>query len=468
MLDPGWLGFLGPYLLVLALFIVLGSLPGKATAQDFEKSELEKNFSMGTETETLWKASSERPAGSLKELGLVRSRNRLSPEQQYAGEILSYLLKVVLGQEGNPRIRPEWRTTGLDETLESEKFYRAVGDPEGDVYVLVVPDPNVLDISRVLYYYDPRLSSTKGQLGILGIYPAPEVMAFRVLLLQKIDRGEKIHLKALVERKALLFNRKLDPTEQDYEATNLRPDELRLLRDIIAKEPHVYDYLISPFLVKALYEVAAVEKDAFVEKRMAEARYEGYGCRLFSGSEKPEAVRIAILPSIIQTFNYLKSLEQSPGSGFEATGFFHEMVCRLRDQILAESGARLSQKINESKSARDRVIGTEWERVWEEIAREKIAFYVQDQRPLVIYPANAREVIQDVCPEADFVVILLGQRVYLALYITEQDVYPFVNRIYMDISDIKHSEIQGECEQLADVISSRIRGEAEALIRKIH
>ncbi len=468
MLDTGQLRFLGPYLLVLVLFMVVGALPGNAMGQDFEKSEQEEKFSMATETQMPWEVSSDRAEGSERGPGLVASPNRLSPEQEYAGEILSYLVKVVIGQEGNPRSREEWRRTGLDESLESERFYRAVGNPEEDVYVLVLPDPNVLDISLVLYNYDPRLSSTKGQFGIVGIYPAPEVMAFRLLLLQKIDRGEKIHLKALVERKALLFDRKRDPSERDYEATNLRPDELRLLRDIIAKEPRVYDYMTSPFLVKALYEVAAVERDDFVEKRMAEARYERYRCRLFSGSERPEAVRIAILPSIIQTFKYVKSLDHSSGSGFEATGFFHEMVGRLRDQILAEAGAHLNRKINEGKSAQDRVMGADWERRWEGIAREKIAFYVQDQRPLVIYPANAREVIQDVCPEADFVVILLGQRVYLALYITEQDVYPFVNRIYMDISDIKYSQIQAECEQLADVISSRIGDEVEASIRKIH
>lgn len=460
-------------LLAGLLFITAVSVPGNALARDLRKRSEHKTHYLvaGRRSEeaypvSLWQKPRDRTGRSEKPR-LLRSSCRLSPAQQYAGEVLSYLLQVALGQEGDPGSREEWRTIGLDASLELENFYHVVTDSEEDVQELVVLDPNTLDISRVLYYYDRRLSSTKGRLGVLGLYPAPEFIAIRLLLLRKIHRGEKIRLKALVEREELLFNKALGPSAKDYEATNLRADEMDLIRDIIAREPYLYDYLTSPFLVKALLKVGAVEKDDFVEKKIAQARYKGYGCRHFGGSKGANAAKIAFLPSIIETFEYGESQTHPSRFGFEATPLFHEMINKLKDQILDQTGVHLNRKINEGKSPKDKVIGKEWETLLERIARENIAFYVQDERPLVIYPANAREVIQDVCPEADFVVILLGKNVYLALYINrQQDVYPSVPWIYMDVYDIKYSQNEEECEQIAEVIYSKIKDDMDEIIKE--
>jgi hypothetical protein len=461
------------YLVAFLCLVVSGSGAGHALAHELDTPGEQETPHFAAETRsgreqpgkpreepTIW-------AARHKKEGLPASSCRLSPAQQYAGEMLSYLLKLVLGQEGNPDSRGEWRTTGLDASLELENFYQALTDPEKQVHELVVLDPNILDISGVLYHYDPSLSSTKGRLGIFGLYPAPEFIAIRLLLLRKIHRGEKVRLEALVEREALLFNREIEPSEKDYKATNLSVDEMALIRDIFAREPHLYNYLICPFLVKALYEVGVVARDDYVDKKVAEARYRGYGCRRFSRSKRGDAVKIALLPSFLENFEYGEALTPFSRFGFRATGYFDEAVSKTRDKILEQAEVLLQRKLNEGRSAKDKVDGFEWEALWEGIAREKLGFYVQDQSPLVIYPANAEEVIQDVCPEADFVVIILGKNVYLALHIDkEKDIYPAVNRIFVDISDIEYSQIQEECEQIAEVIYSTIKDDLEEIMRK--
>jgi hypothetical protein len=461
------------YLVAFICLMVSGSGEGHAVAHEWDTPGDQKTPYFTAESHS-GRGKTGKPTEEPKISAARRQKQRLpasswglSPAQQYAGEILSYLLKLVVGQEGNPNSRGEWRTTGLDASLDLDSFYQALTDPEKQVHELVVLDPNILDISEVLYYYDPSLSATKGRMGIFGLYPAPEFIGIRLILLRKMHRGEKVRLKALVERKVLLFNRALEPSEDDYKATNMSADEWTLIRDIFAQEPHLFNYLNCPFLVRALYEVGAVAKDDYVDKKVAEARYRGYGCRRFSRSKRGDAVKIALLPSFVKTFEYGESLTTFPRFGFRATGYFDETVRKTRDRILEQAEVLLKRKINKGRSVRDKVVGFEWEALWQGIAREKLGFYVQDQRPLVIYPANAEEVIQDVCPEADFVVIILGKNVYLALHIEqEKDVYPAVNRIYVDVSDIEHSQIQEEGEQIAEVIYSKIKDDLEEIMRK--
>ncbi len=79
-------------------------------------------------------------------------------------------------------------------------------------------------------------------------------------------------------------------------------------------------------------------------------------------------------------------------------------------------------------------------------------------RPLVIYPENADKVIRQTCPEADFAVIILGRNVYLSMHIDpKQDIYPKVNRLYLDITDVKHSQVSSEAEEIGRFLYSRIK-----------
>jgi len=76
---------------------------------------------------------------------------------------------------------------------------------------------------------------------------------------------------------------------------------------------------------------------------------------------------------------------------------------------------------------------------------------------LVVYPENAEQVIRDVCPDADFVVILRGKRAYLAMHVDPQrDIYPAVNRLYVDMSDIEYNTAQDAYDEVARFIVSRL------------
>ena len=75
--------------------------------------------------------------------------------------------------------------------------------------------------------------------------------------------------------------------------------------------------------------------------------------------------------------------------------------------------------------------------------------------------------IRDVCPGADFTVILLGKNIYKSIYFDKtRDVYPFVDRLYIDIMDIKHSETEDETEKISEFICSRLKDRLWGMIGK--
>ncbi len=394
--------------------------------------------------------------------------NKLTPAQQYAGEILSYLLQVVLGQAGRPESREDWKIRGVDEKLDFKNIVEVMTNPERDQLDLMVLDPNILDLTRTLYYYDEKLSLYKGDFSIASIYPAPEFIAIRLLLLQKIHRTEKINLKALIDREALLLDPELKPSPGDLNAMNLKPAELKLIRDIIESEPRIYQYLKSPFLVKAFYDTGAIEGCKFVKQGIREAGYKRYQCSRFGGSDKLDALKILFLPSIMREFYYGDSNRGLSQHGFKPTEFFHEMTKKLVKEILAATKTRLRKEIIRLKEGKPEISVSQWDRLWNRIAEENISFYIEDERPLVIYPENAGKTIRDVCPEADFTVILLGKNIYKSIFFDKiRDVYPAVDRLYVDIMDIKHSETEDETEKISEFICSRLRDRIRGMIGKV-
>ena len=76
--------------------------------------------------------------------------NKLTPAQQYAGEILAYLLQVVLGHAGRPESREDWKIRGIDETLDFKNIVEVMTNPERNQLDLMVLDPNILDLTRTL------------------------------------------------------------------------------------------------------------------------------------------------------------------------------------------------------------------------------------------------------------------------------------------------------------------------------
>ena len=353
----------------------------------------------------------------------------LTPAQEYAGEIMAYLLRVVLGQAGKPDGRREWATTARRSDLKLASFYEIMSSPERNIQEIMVLDSNILDISRILYHYDEKLNYSKGKPGLTSIYPAPEFLAIRVLLLRKIERGEKISLEALFERESKLLKKDYRPSLADLEATNLRVEEWDLIRDILWKEPHLYDYLKSPFLVKALYETGVVSKDGFTGRKIAEASYRGCRCRLLGGTRGKGSLKIFLLPSMTKEFE-----PSTTSNALRPTPFLSDMMGRLQTEVM--------NCITEQPGITTRV-----------------SFYLLDELPLVIFPENAQEVVQDVCPDADFAIIVLGKNVYLALDIDgTRDVYPSVNRMYIDLADIQYDQIHEMCEKISEFICGKMSG----------
>jgi hypothetical protein len=367
------------------------------------------------------------------------------------------MLRVVLGQEGRKETREDWATRGLDFPLHLDSMSRemsAMGG--GNILRIMVFDPNILDLSQTLYYYDDRLGFSKGR---FNVYPATEFLAIRLLLIKKIARGEKINLRALLERRGLLFDKGRRVEEEDLKATGLRGKEIELIRDILEKAPYLFDYLGCPFLVKGLHDAGVLWVDETVRQKLVEANYRDFPCRAERGPEKRETVRIAILPSLTKEFLFDTGGAALSPTGFVPSSFLQEMVEALKEQIIEGAAAWIDRKAFEEgfETAGDPGSAPGWS----ERVKSKVSFCVQEERPLVITPRNAADVIEDVCPDADFTVILLGKNVYLSLFIDpDKDTYPAVDRVYLDFEDIRYVQARDKYESIGEVIYRALRKDA--------
>ena len=81
----------------------------------------------------------------------------------------------------------------------------------------------------------------------------------------------------------------------------------------------------------------------------------------------------------------------------------------------------------------------------------------------MVQPGNAEEVIQDVCPDADFVVIVTDKNLYLPMNVDEErDVYPHVPRVYLDMLDLRYGRVDDWIEEIAGFIRAGLgRGAGE-------
>ena len=111
--------------------------------------------------------------------------NRLSPAEQYSGELLAYLLQVVLGRAGQPESREEWRVRAIDEPLDFARITKSMTDPEKNRLDYMVLDPNILDLSQVLFHYDEDLSLYKGEYGVTSGLPRTRSSGHSTLYPQK-------------------------------------------------------------------------------------------------------------------------------------------------------------------------------------------------------------------------------------------------------------------------------------------
>ncbi len=327
----------------------------------------------------------------------------------------------------------------------------------------MVLDPDILDLSQVLFHYDDKLSLYKGDYGVTSVYPAPEILALRLFILKRMNTGEKFDLDAFMGRKVKLLDKDYRTSPEDLAATGLSAREMKFLREIFQSEPAFYRYLTCPFLLKELKDTSVLASGNMTEKIMQSVHYTPSKCESMNLSESSNAVRIALLPSMTREFVYGKEAPSLSEYGFKPTEFLDEIFIKLQTKILETTLKTI--KIVFSKPPYTKLTNPQWHELWQRLSQKDIAFYVENKRPLVIYPENAAKVIREACPEADFAVILMGKNIYRAIYFDPiKDAYPFVNRMYMDIMDVEYDQAGEEIEIISQFICSRLQNRIRIII----
>jgi len=402
------------------------------------------------------------PDKALREKGLSTASvgtETLTPAEQYAGEILSYLLPLVLGREGRMERRDAWQQRALGKQLDFDRIVAKMEGSNNGKSDLLVLDSNILGLSAVLYHYSRDLNQFKGRYLYDSLYPSSELVAIRLLLLQMIHRQERARLGALAERQALLMDPQMAPTPSDVDATGMNPQELRLLGDVLQSEPVFAAYLVHPFLVDSFYRLGVVRKDAFVAQKIAAANYAPYpACSRAMAPSKGRVV-ITLLPSLTKEFDYENGVADAAFPfGFKPTPTYRAVTDNLQHAILEQTATLTGQNLGLSGNSQTAKSADALRSALRARVAERVAFCVQDKRPLVIYPGNADRVLQG--SAADLNIILLGKDVYLALEIRpDKDIYPHTNRIYLDLMDVKHNQVDEEINQISAFIFSKLKAD---------
>jgi hypothetical protein len=350
----------------------------------------------------------------------------LTASEQIAGEIMAYLMEVVLGRAGNPQTREAWATRGSDLPLDFTLVKNRMFGPVPLRAELMVLDTNILGLSQVLYHYDPRLNLFKGTGEHDSLYPCAELMAIRLLLVHKLRRGETVGMAAMIRNKRLFVPGSRPPRPDELTEMNLTEEEFQFLKDALKSEPAFLRYMQHPFLLSTLKRIGVAEQDTttLLADQMANYRPWSTAGRRIPGRSP---VTIAILPSMNALF------ETTHGQAVASTEY-RCLVDGLEQAILIG----LDRK------------GRQAAPVTEPLPRPE---FVTPLRPMVIHPQNAGRVVEDVCPQADFVVIVLGKNVYRAMHIDPlNDVYPHERRIYLDVSDIRYQQIDDEIETIVNAV----------------
>jgi hypothetical protein len=356
-------------------------------------------------------------------LEIVAPTEHLSEAEQIAGEIMAYLLEVVLGLAGAPDKRDAWATRGLDLPLDFDMVSRRMFGPVPLRAELMVLDTNILGLSRVLYHYDRRLNLFKGEREHDSLYPCAELMAIRLFLLQKRHRNERVSIAALLRNRERFAPGSRDPGGAELAAMQLSAAEFRYLKAIFQSEPAFLRYLRHPFIISTFRKIGVAEPDVLTLSADLAATYSQLACEK-DGKTKLPAATIAIVPAMNAMFDAVPFTGRIRPSGDYLT---------LQEQIKSEIVSKIQQDTNGPSTA------------------ARLAFYTL-ARPVTITPENADRVIGQLCPRADFTVILLGKNVYRAIFIDPQaDIPPHKNRIFLDVDDVRYQQIDDE---IAAIVSA--------------
>jgi hypothetical protein len=350
---------------------------------------------------------------------------KLTASEQIAGEIMAYLMEVVLGSAGPVAMQQEWATRGSDLPLDFALVKDRMFGPVPLRAELMVLDTNILGLSQVLYHYDRRLNLFKGTGEQDSLYPCAELMAIRLLLIHKQMRGETVSMAALVRNKGLFAPDSRAPQPAQLAEMNLTDGEFHFLKDVLLSEPALLQYMQHPFLVSTLKRIGVAQQDTFSLFADQMASYRQWSDAVPAGKKSP--VTIAILPS-------MNTLFETTNGDVVPSPEYQKLVDELKQAILSGLKGGQPQRAPGARCIAEPA-------------------FITPYRPMVIHPLNAGRVIENVCPKADFVVIVLGKNVYRAMEIDpDNDIFPHEKRIYLDVSDIRYQQIDSEIEIIADAV----------------
>ena len=367
----------------------------------------------------------------------------LTVAQAYAGEVLAYLLQVVLGRSGDPGVREKWRTRAQDEPLDFTAVSRAMDTGEKSRFL--VRDANILGLSSVLYHYDPQLNQFKGTGPFASLYPSAELVAIRLFMLSKLADNEPVGLDAILARAPLFSTAGGVPTPADLGAMNLRRDEFNLLQAVIVSEPRFLSYMQHPFLVSTYDRLGLIRLDPEARRLRGRAHYRDLAC----GPVSPNTVDLLLVPSMTGDFSW----EAEPGGteGFRPTGSYLATLETLKRGIIEVVLKRLGVAPGGVESPGGKRM------------EDRIVFHEVTARPLAIYPENADQMIGDLCPGADFTVVLLGKDVYRAMDLDPgKNSYPAVDRIYLDEAAIRYGQVGEALDQIGTFVAAALGADRSA------
>ena len=352
----------------------------------------------------------------------------LAANEQIAGEIMAYLIEVVLGLAGAPGKRPAWSTRGLDLPLDFDMVNRRMFGPVPLRAELMVLDTNILGLSQVLYHYDRRLNLFKGRRDHDSLYPCSELMAIRLLLLHKLHNNETVSMAAIQQHAALFEPGSRDAFETEMAAMGLSDTEFRFLKAVFQSEPAFLRYMRHPFIVSTLRKIGVAEPDAFTLSADLMATYDQLSPK---SQEEPSnrAATVAIVPAMLP-WSDAPHTENSEGPGADTV----QLIAEIRNSIQKKMHQRYPVAPTDGR-----------------------LFFFSPRRPVTIHPGNAERVIGQLCPGSGFTIILLGKNVYRSLFIDpEADIYPHKKWIYLDVDDVRYGQIDAEIETVVSAIMPAI------------
>jgi hypothetical protein len=362
-----------------------------------------------------------------------------SPEHRYAGEMLSYMMQVVLGRAGDSQLREDWRNRGLTVPMDWYRISEQMARSGVDKHALMVMDPNLLGLSHILYRYDPRLNQFKGKMPFFSPYPSTGLIALRLLLLQKMNRSETIRLEAVLHHRELLRDPERPISQEACRQMKLRPDEARLLQGVFSDCPELFAYLEHPFVVDVLHRMGAVEDSLYTRTASRYARYTGIPMeRRILGADDPAAVslHVAILFSFTDAFLPQEKTEQEMGArGLCASEDLRSLVSDMEEQIYSAVASGLPEGADGSIA---------------------LAFSRSFARPLAVSPANFTSVAESVCPDADYVMVLLGKDVYRSFDFGVDSIQRLTaRRAFLDVTDVAYGLWTADLAAIGDALRAR-------------